>query len=62
MNAVVKTWYETNSQEIKLLQFLLYHLKRNGHCIQTKKGIRVAEPVVKETVKIQYGEFFVVFE
>jgi len=62
MNPVVKSWYETNAQEIKLLQFLLYHLKRNGHCIKTKKGVHIVEPVVKESIKIQYGEFFVVFE
>ena len=53
----MKTWYETNSSEIKLLQFLLYHLKRNGHVIKTKKTEHRIEPVKKQCVKIEYGDF-----
>ena len=31
------TWYERNSLQVKLLQFLIYHLKKNGVKIAPNK-------------------------
>ena len=56
----VKSWYRENSCEIKLLQYLLYHLKKSGHIVKTKKGEHTTE---KETgIQKQYGDFLMTFE
>lgn len=58
----VKTWYEKNSQEIKLIQYLLYHLKQSGHIIETKHSKHQKVPEISEGVSIEHGEFTIQFE
>jgi len=60
MNEVVETWYETNSQEIKLIQYLIYHLKKSGCIIKTKKTEHYIEK--KDTMKIETGNFDIAFK
>jgi hypothetical protein len=62
LNEPVKTWYETNSQEIKLLQYILYHLKKSGHIIQTKNKKHQIVPDGLKSISVENGEFNILFE
>lgn len=58
MNDVVKSWYKQNSQEIKLIQYLLYHLKKQGHIVETKQQMKKR---IAPDIKIETGIFDVEF-
>jgi hypothetical protein len=42
------TWYERNSLEVKLLQFLIYHLKKEGVVIVPSKK-KETKPLVVDS-------------
>lgn len=62
MNEPIKSWYETNSQEIKLLQYILYHLKKSGHIIETKHKKHQIIPETIKSISVETGEFNILFE
>jgi hypothetical protein len=58
MTETIRSWYQKNSQEIKLIQYLLYHLKKNGHTIETRKQQKKNVP----DIKLELGEFIIEFK
>ena len=59
MEEQLKTWYEKNSQEIKLIQFIIYHLKKSGHIIKTRKGTTIQDV---SKIEIEHGDIILKYD